>query len=100
MKHDTGKPRFDLIPPLAESGVAKVLEFGARKYAPNNWRNVPDPNARYIAAALRHINAVKKGEHIDPESGLSHLSHAICSLMFVSELEELNRDMEVLNERN
>ena len=88
IKHDQHKPRFDLIPPLAERQVAEVLEYGARKYAPDNWRKVDDAKSRYLAAARRHINAWQTGETIDPESNLPHLAHAICSLMFVAELED------------
>jgi len=88
VKHDTDKPRFDLIPPRAEEMLAKVLTFGANKYAPGNWQHVPDAENRYIAAALRHINAHRLGEHSDPETGLSHLAHAMCCLAFVIELQE------------
>lgn len=87
MKHDTGKPRFDLIPPLAEREVAKVLEYGARKYAPDNWRKVDDATNRYLAAVRRHLNAWQTGEAIDQESGLPHLAHAATSLLFILELE-------------
>jgi hypothetical protein len=85
-KDDTGKARFDLMPAEAELKIAEVLEYGARKYAPENWRKVDNPEARYLAAALRHINAWRRGESRDPESGLSHLAHAATSLMFVMEL--------------
>lgn len=87
MKHDEAKPRFDLIPPIAELEVAKVLEYGARKYDENNWRYVENPQARYMAAARRHINAWMQNESYDDESGLPHLAHAITSLMFILELE-------------
>jgi hypothetical protein len=87
-KFDADKPRFDLIPPRAERLLAKVLTFGAKKYAPGNWQHVEDAETRYIAAALRHINAYRVGEHSDPETGLPHLAHAMCSLAFVLELDE------------
>lgn len=90
MKHDEAKPRFDLIPPHAERQVAEVLEYGTRKYAPDNWRKVDNAHARYLAAARRHINAWQAGEAIDPESRLNHLAHAITSLMFILELELCN----------
>jgi hypothetical protein len=85
-KYDTGKARFDLMPATAELKIAEVLRYGAFKYAPDNWRKVENPEARYLAAALRHINAWRRGESRDPESGLSHLAHAATSLMFVMEL--------------
>lgn len=87
MKHDEAKPRFDLIPPIAELEVAKVLEYGARKYDPDNWRKIEDARNRYYAAARRHLNAWRTGEYHDLESRLPHLAHAITSLMFILELE-------------
>ena len=87
MKHDSDKPRMDLIPPQAELLLAQVLTYGAIKYAPNNWRHVENADARYIAATMRHINAHRQGERVDPESGLPHLAHAMCSLAFLLELQ-------------
>lgn len=81
-KLDTGKRRFTLLPWAVVGEVVDVLEFGARKYAVDNWQKVPDAETRYMNAALRHLVAVSEGEEIDPESGLPHLAHAICSLMF------------------
>lgn len=87
VKYDSEKPRFDLIPPAAEELLAKVLTYGAKKYAPNNWKYVDNANERYIAAALRHINAHRKGEYNDDETGEPHLAHAMCCLAFLLELE-------------
>lgn len=87
VKYDGDKPRMDLIPPYIEEEVGKVLEFGARKYADDNWKKLDGLEKRYIAAALRHINAIKKGELIDPESGFRHSAHAICCLMFLGEFD-------------
>jgi hypothetical protein len=67
--------------------LADVLTFGAKKYAPGNWAKVENGKERYIAAALRHINAHRSGEWNDDETGLPHLSHAMCCLAFVIELE-------------
>lgn len=88
-KHDSGKPRMDLIPPHAEKLMAEVLTFGAKKYSPENWRLVSDLRSRYIAAAMRHINAWRIGEEDDPETGLPHLAHAMCNLAFIVEVEYL-----------
>lgn len=87
MKFDTGKLRYDLLPPLALEEVVKVLTFGANKYAPNNWRYVDDPFDRYFAAAQRHQWGRKRGEVNDSESTCHHYAHAICCLMFMLELE-------------
>jgi len=86
-KHDYGKPRPELLPAKTLLEVSAVLAFGAQKYAPDNWRKVPDLKNRYMGAALRHLLAYQAGESKDPETGYSHLAHAICSLMYVREDE-------------
>lgn len=87
IKHDSGKPQFSLIPPIAEKAVAEVLTFGANKYGPDNWRNVEEAERRYMDAALRHLNAYRAGERIDDESKRNHLAHATCCLLFLLELD-------------
>jgi hypothetical protein len=89
-KHDNGKPRFDLLPPAAVTEMAKVLTFGAKKYAPENWRKVPDAKARYTAALLRHAFAYLGGETADTETQLNHMAHIMCCAAFLIELEEHN----------
>lgn len=84
-KFDGGKLRYGLIPPLAQAEMVKVLTFGAEKYEPDNWKNVPDSLNRYFDAMERHIWAYKMGEKIDPESGIHHLAHAMCCLAFLYE---------------
>lgn len=86
-KDDAGKPRFDLLPWVALEQVARVLEFGARKYAPDNWRKVKGWRWRYFRAAIGHLAKWKAGEKLDAESGLSHLAHAACCLLFMLELD-------------
>jgi len=86
-KHDQGKPQWDLVPWAAQGEVVEVLTFGADKYGPENWRQVDNSRRRYFAAALRHTIAWFKGEKRDPESGLHHLAHAICCLLFLLEKE-------------
>lgn len=84
IKFDSSKPDMRLIPPLAELEMAKVLTFGAEKYAPDNWKKV-EPE-RYISAAMRHINAIRQGELVDSESGCHHAAHLMCCAAFMVEL--------------
>lgn len=83
-KEDSGKPSWRLFYTFLQDveQVVKVLEFGAKKYAPDNWKKVPEAQERYGEAARRHILASMLGEENDPESGLSHEAHAIASLLF------------------
>lgn len=88
MKFDTGKNRLDLIEPEFIENVGEVLTFGADKYEPNNWQKVEDPVNRYYAATLRHLLAWRRGEKIDPESGLNHLSHVATNIMFLMHFDK------------
>jgi hypothetical protein len=64
--------------------VVAVLSFGSTKYTPNGWQREEDGAAdRYYAAVLRHLVAWRRGEATDPESGLPHLAHAACGLLFL-----------------
>lgn len=83
LKLDAEKDRWDLLPWSATEQVVKVLTYGARKYAPENWRKIPDAGERYWAATQRHLSAFRQGEWIDGESGLPHLAHAMCCLTFL-----------------
>lgn len=90
-KLDGGKVIMGAIPPDAEFAVARVLTFGAEKYARDNWRKVTDMDVRYMDAALRHLNAHRRGESVDSESGESHLAHAACCIMFLLQIEEQSK---------
>jgi len=90
IKFDSEKNRYDLIPPYALDEVARVLTYGARKYSPGNWRHVPEAEQRYFSAAQRHLWAFSRGEEKDPESGISHIAHAITSLFFLYDLKYAN----------
>ena len=82
-KHDQDKPLWNLLPWDSVKEVVDVLTFGAKKYEPENWKKVPDARNRYFAAAMRHLTAWWEGEKLDPETGLSHLAHAVCCLLFL-----------------
>lgn len=84
-KFDLGKLEYGLLPTLALEEVVKVLTFGAQKYERDNWQRVTDSKRRYFDALQRHVWAWKQGEQIDQESGLPHLAHAMCCLMFLYE---------------
>jgi hypothetical protein len=84
LKKDAGKPPLELLSDKALVEVAKVLAFGARKYAPDSWR-AGMAWRRLIGAAKRHLGAFADGENMDPETALPHLAHLICCAMFLLE---------------
>jgi len=70
------KPDLSLIPPTALLEEARVMQLGAKKYGPYNWRAKRVRARVYTAAAMRHILAWQDGVDIDDESGANHLAHA------------------------
>jgi len=83
VKHDGEKMRPSLLPVESLEQILEVLEFGAKKYAPDNWKKVEDGEQRYLDAMLRHTMSHMKGELVDEESGLPHMAHAGCCLLFL-----------------
>ena len=93
LKYDDNKIPVELLPTQALEEVAKVLAFGKKKYAAWNWAK-GFKWTRLIGAAIRHIYAYQRGEDKDPESGLSHIAHAACCILFLlqHELSNLGED--------
>jgi hypothetical protein len=87
LKFDDGKPRMELLPFDALELVARVLTFGARKYAAHSWRLVKPGLERYRGAMLRHLAAIDRGEDCDRETGLRHWAHIACNALFCAALD-------------
>jgi len=86
-----GKARYDLIPLHLLEGTARVLEFGAEKYAAWNWAKGMQWTIPY-ACIIRHLAAWFRGETHDPESGQSHLDHVICNVLMLKHYEDHYRE--------
>ena len=86
-KHDQGKLQLSLIPSSFIKGIGRVLTFGAKKYSARNWEQGIDYD-RVYSALQRHLNDWWGGERVAPESGIHHLYHAGCCLMFLSFYEQ------------
>lgn len=82
IKHDEGKLRWGLLSFQAVQELVKVLTFGAGKYGDRNWENGINYD-RVYEAALRHLTSWWMREDRDPETGLNHLAHAMCCIMFL-----------------
>ena len=82
-KYDDGKTPWGLLPINSVKQIVDVLAFGAKKYSPNNWKKIKNGKSRYWDACIRHLMAWKAGERIDSESGLPHLAHAGCCILFL-----------------
>lgn len=97
---DEGKPRMDLVPPEAINGLAEVLGIACSpkvnpdtgvleppKYEERNWEKGMDWGKAY-GSLQRHLNSWWGGEDLDPETGKSHLKHALANLSFLITYEE------------
>jgi hypothetical protein len=89
VKFDDSKPRFHLLPDDALSAIQLVLDYGEQKYAARNWE-LGMEWLRPWNACLRHLWAWLRREPCDPESGMSHLWHAGCCILFLIAFEMRN----------
>lgn len=82
-KSDAGKLKLSDVPPELIEAVAKVREYGNRKYAdPDNWKRV-DPE-KFHDALLRHaLHSWVDWRAIDEESGLPAIFHIACNAAFL-----------------
>lgn len=76
-KLDAGKIQASLLDDFAPAllEIAKVCDFGAKKYSRHGWLQVQDGARRYADAAERHHLARCAGEVLDKDSGLLHEAH-------------------------
>lgn len=88
MKFDQEKPNIAILfdCPLALAEVARVMEYGAKKYNRKNWALV-DNKERYESSSLRHQISYHNGEYLDSETSLHHIAHGICGQLFLLEIE-------------
>ena len=92
-KNDAGKVLTSVLHigcPNALLAAAQIMTLGVHKYGLFNWKHVEI--ARYWDAFYRHLSAYHlDNTSVDPDSGRSHLDHALTNLMFIIELESKNK---------
>ena len=76
IKHDAGKPRYDLIPPEALDGLARLYALGAEKYKDRNWEKGM-AWSRIFSALMRHAWKWFRGERYDAIDSQHHLLSVI-----------------------
>lgn len=91
IKADAGKPRLSLVPTEIIVAIARVREYGLKKYGTSeSWKQV-EPE-RYRDAMLRHALAyIKDPDGYDEESGMPHLWHLAANVAFLCEMEGVKR---------
>jgi hypothetical protein len=79
--------------------TAWVHKLGSDKYGPWNWRKTGVCASTYVNAILRHLNAWRDGEDLDPESGFSHLAHIACSANILMDAAKVGKLQDDRNKR-
>ena len=79
-------PLFDtkLLDLRAFEDMAKVLEYGTEKYSRDNWKKGYDNKFSTADSLYRHARQLIIGETHDEESGLHHIGHIMCNVMFLT----------------
>lgn len=75
------KAPLSVIPSQVLMEVGLAMMEGARKYGAANYRVAGVRSSVYYDATMRHLIAWQEGQDTDPDSGLSHITKAITSLV-------------------
>lgn len=93
IRHDQDKLAWNLVPMEHLEGMVRVLMFGAKKYAPHNWRKGLH-YSRVTNSLQRHLNEFNAGNDIDEETGLRHVDHILCNALFLSGITKEHPEMD------
>lgn len=94
--NQTGKGRYDLIPPCAMKRLALRYEGGAVAHGDRNWEQGMSASRCY-GAAIRHLNQWSDGE-VD-EDHLGAAMWNVAALMFAEDKRPEHLDLPAFKER-
>jgi hypothetical protein len=83
LRYNQGKVQWSLVDYKSIEPMVRVLEYGCKKYAKENWKKGM-PASQIIESMLRHTFKLLEGELVDPESGIEHVGHIQCNAMFLA----------------
>lgn len=92
-KHDSGKPRWDLLPAGPLLKLVEVYTIGAAKYDDRNWENGLRWG-RVFRALLSHAFKWWAGEQNDQEDGQHHLASVAWCAMALMQYEHTHPDLD------
>jgi len=81
IRYNEGKPKWGYVHFESLVPMIRVLEFGAKKYEPDNWKKGLDLK-EILESLQRHLAKLMDGEENDEETGISHMGHIQCNAMF------------------
>ena len=91
LRYNQGKRKWSLVDYKSLEPMIEVLEFGAKKYSPDNWKKGLDKK-EILESMQRHLGALMDGQASDPETELSHMGHIMCNAMFYSYFETKDKE--------
>ena len=83
LRYNSGKPKWSLVHMQSLVPMIRVLEHGAEKYEPYNWKK-PTERHTLIDSLQRHMADLIDGKEIDDDSGLPIIGHIMANAMFYS----------------
>ena len=86
-RYNNNKPQLSMVPASLYRATARALEYGAAKYARDDWRQGGDWTM-LLDCLLRHIVDFTEGKDLDEESGLSVVDHIAANVAFLAEFVE------------
>lgn len=75
---------FELLPPIALTEVAKVLEHGAAKYDAWNWTAIP--SHMHLRSCMGHLFSFIAGDTTEGGDRYHHLTHAATRILFAVDM--------------
>jgi hypothetical protein len=87
LKYDGGKEDLSLLPRVFKAGVAQAMMAGAVKYSRYNYLE-GFRLMRLLASAERHLDALKDGEDLDPETGVPHWALLAANCLMIAHCAE------------
>lgn len=92
LRFNEGKRKWSLVDYKSLEPMVEVLEFGAKKYTPDNWKKGLDKK-EILESMMRHLTALMDGETHDKESGIHHIGHIGCNYLFYSYFARLTGEL-------
>jgi hypothetical protein len=94
-RYNDDKPKLSMVleMPNAVEGVARVLEYGARKYARNNYKKGL-PFTEVADSLLRHLVKFLNGEDVDEESRQFHVDCVSVNALFLAEFFRTRKEFD------
>lgn len=78
---EEGKPRYDLVTPVALKRLAELMARGAVKYGERNWE-LGQPSSRFLSSLMRHVECYRLGDRSE-----DHLAAAAYNVFALAHFE-------------